>query len=105
MQENKWYTAKPEFKEVSKEEFLSFLKTYPRNIISDFFMDTVSYNDFELADKWPYSIIATKNLGYFSTTEDEDTIYRICVNHEELFTTKTGYTEDSVKQIENLFEI
>lgn len=59
----------------------------------------VSYNDFELANRWPYSIVASTFLydnnpdDYFYEPEDKRT-YRIVVNHEELFESKTGKMAD-----------
>lgn len=44
--------------DVSKEEFDKFITEYPRHLDIDWYMDTTSYNDFEIGD-WPYSIVAT----------------------------------------------
>ena len=98
-----FYTAKPITKNVTKEEFKEFIKNYPRKLekdvcgISD--PPAVSYNDFELANRWPYSIVASTFLydenpdDYFYEPEDKRT-YRIVVNHEELFESKTGKMAD-----------
>ena len=101
MQENKHYTIEPEFKDVTKDEFNRFLESYPRPLISDFFMDSVSYNDFNLADRWPWSMIAIKNLWYYCE-ENEETTYRIAVNYIDMFNSKTGYMEDSANALENI---
>ena len=98
-----FYTAKPITKNVTKEEFMEFIKNYPRKLerdvcgISD--PPAVSYNDFELANRWPYSIAASTFLyddnpdDYFYEPEDKRT-YCIVVNHEELFESKTGKMAD-----------
>lgn len=39
-------TRKRKFKEVTKEEFETFIKNYPRKLESNFFMDWVEYYDF-----------------------------------------------------------
>ena len=100
---NKFYTAEEQIKEVSKREFLDFIKSYPRPLerdicgISD--PPLISYNDFELANRWPYSVVASTYAydndpsGYFYKPEDKRE-YRIVANYEELFDSKTGYMEE-----------
>lgn len=50
-------------KQVSKQEFMNFIENYPRKLtvdicgISD--PPLVTYNDFEKADKWPDSVVAS----------------------------------------------
>ena len=94
-----FYTAKPIKEKVSKQEFLNFIENYPRKLeidccgISD--PPSITYNDFELANRWPYSIIASTfayddNPGdYFYQPEDKRD-YFIIINYEELFKSKTG---------------
>ena len=98
-----FYTAEPITKKVTKEEFMEFIKNYPRKLkrdvcgISD--PPAVSYNDFELANRWPYSIVASTFLyddnpdGYFYEPEDKR-MYSVVINHEELFASKTGKMAD-----------
>lgn len=98
-----FYTANPITKSVTKEKFNEFIKNYPRKLerdvcgISD--PPAVSYNDFELANRWPYSIVASTFLydddpnGWFYEPEDKRA-YRIVVNYEELFDSKTGNVAD-----------
>lgn len=101
--ENKFYTAKPKKKRVSKTEFVEFLKNYPRKLerhvsgISD--PPAVSYNDFELANRWPYSVVASTfayddNPDGYYYEPDEERIYRVVENFDELFESKTGYVEE-----------
>lgn len=98
-----FYTAEPITKKVTKEEFMEFIKNYPRKLerdvcgISD--PPAVSYNDFELANRWPYSTVASTFLyddnpgDYFYEPEDKR-VYSVVVNHEELFASKTGKMAD-----------
>ena len=100
--ENKFYTAEPKFKRVTKEEFIKFLESYPRRLERDVCgicdPPVVSYNDWELANKRPYSIIASTML-YSEDPNDywyeppEERIYGILENYEEVFNSKTGYQE------------
>lgn len=81
-------------KKVTREEFDDFLKNYPRSLkrnvcgISD--PPSVTYNDFELANCWPYSVVARtwaysdKPGDYFYEPEDKRS-YIIMVNYKEVF--------------------
>lgn len=94
-----FYTATPVIKRVSHDEFVEFVKHYPRKLyvdvcgISD--PPTISYNDFELANRWPYSIVAHTYAyddnpnGYFYMAE-KDREYKIVENYDVLYTSKTG---------------
>jgi len=95
-----YYTAETKMKSVSKEEFDAFIKNYPRPLcvdvtgISD--PPAISYNDFALADRWPYSIVASTfaydndPVGYYYVPPEKRR-YRIMENCEEVFASKTGY--------------
>ena len=95
-----FYTAEPIIKEVSKEEFQKFVDEYPRPLTRDVYgvcdPPLVSYNDFDLANRWPYSIVASTSLydnepgDHFYEPEDKR-IYKIVENYEELFNSKTGH--------------
>lgn len=94
-----FYTANPVTKNVTKEEFDEFLRTYPRPLKCDVNgicePPAVSYNDFALANRWPYSIVASTHLyendpNHYYYEPPETRVYRIVVNHEELFASKTG---------------
>lgn len=89
--EEKFYTVEKERRLVSKEEFQEFILKYPRKLEGDYFMDVYSYNDLELANVWPYSIVAKIYAGYGADDPDE---YEIVVNYEEVFNSKTGYMHD-----------
>ena len=94
-----FYTAKPIKEKVSKKEFLNFIENYPRKLeidccgISE--PPNITYNDFELANRWPYSIVASTFAyednpnDYFYAPEDKRD-YFIITNYEELFESKTG---------------
>lgn len=100
----KWFKIEPIFKKVSKEEFDTFIKNYPRKLdrdvcgISD--PPAISYNDFELANRWPYSIVAS-TMAYSDDPNDywyeapENRHYKILINYEELFNARTGYKEEN----------
>lgn len=100
--ENKFYTMESKKKRVSKSEFIEFLKNYPRRLERDVCgicdPPLITYNDFELANRWPYSVVARTFAyddepdGYFYEPE-EKRVYEIVENHEELFKSKTGYEE------------
>ena len=100
---NKFYTAQPIKRRVSKEEFDAFLKQYPRKLVGDVYgvcePPAISYNDFELANRWPYSIVANTWVYddnpddyYYAPVEERE--YYIVENFEELFSSKTGYQEE-----------
>ena len=100
---NKFYTTEPKYKRVSKEEFAKFLKNYPRKLDRDVCRicdpPSITCNDFKLANRWPYSVVASTFAyddnpdGYYYKPEEER-IYRIIENFEELFASKTGYEEE-----------
>ena len=99
-----FYTCDPIMKKVTKQEFIDFINSYPRKLERDVFgacdPPSVTYNDFELANRWPYSIIASTMLysdkpeDYWYTPEEER-IYKIMINYQEVFLSKTG------NQVEN----
>lgn len=100
---NKFYTVEPVKKRVSHAEFIEFLKNYPRPLTFDAFgacdPPAISYNDFELANRWPYSIVANTwayddNPNDYFYAPEEKKEYYIVENFEELFNSKTGYMED-----------
>lgn len=98
-----YHSVEPIMKSVTRQEFIDFIDKYPRKLdrdvcgISD--PPNVTYNDFELADRWPYSIVAQTYLydndpsGYFYKPEAER-YYGIMINYEEVFASKTGRMAD-----------
>lgn len=93
-----FYTAKPIKKKVTKEEFERYISNYPRRLevdvcgISD--PPLISYNDFELANRWPYSVVARTwayddNPNDYFYEPEEEREYYIIENYEELFLSKT----------------
>ena len=94
-----FYTVKPIFKSVSKKELEQFVQDYPRKLALDVTgigdPPLVTYNDFELANRWPYSIVAEyhawsdKPSDYYYKPEEERA-YSIMDNYEEVFNSKTG---------------
>lgn len=98
-----FYTKKPVFKRVTKQEFDEFIAKYPRRLkvdacgISE--PPSITYNDFELANRWPHSIVANTFVydddpkSHYYMPEEERT-YEIMENYEEVFASKTGKMVD-----------
>ena len=94
-----FYTVEPIEKQVTHDEFIQFIKAYPRRLEVDVCgicdPPAVSYNDFALANRWPYSIVA-RTWAYSDDPNDywyeppENRRYYIVVNFDELFKSKTG---------------
>ena len=100
MEENKFYTAEPVFRLVTRGEYEDFLKQYPRPLEQDVCAicdpPVITHNDFELANRWPYSVVARTflyddNPGDMFYEAEEDRDYFICINYKILFDSKTGY--------------
>lgn len=85
--------AKPQCKEVTKQEFIDFCNSYPwalaRDVCGISDPPAVSYNDFEIG-WWPLSVIASTHEyddnpeDYFYAPEEER-FYSIVINHEALY--------------------
>ena len=85
--------TKLQTKEVTKQEFIDFCNSYPRDLIRDVCgisdPPAVSYNDFEIG-WWPLSVVAStykyddNPKDYFYEPE-EKRFYSIVINHEELY--------------------
>ena len=99
-----YYSVEPIRTQVTKQEYIDFIKNYPRKLVRDVTgicePPAISYNDFELADRYPYSIVANTHLydndpnGYYYCPEEER-VYVIMENYEEVFNSRTGNkTED-----------
>lgn len=94
-----YYSVEPVLKSVTYEEFNEFLKDYPRSLVRDVTgicdPPCITYNDFELADRWPYSIVARTWL-YSDTPDDhyyrpqDERNYLIMANYKEVFDSRTG---------------
>ena len=109
LSEDKYYSINPIKKKVTKEEFNEFLNKYPRRLtcdvcgISD--PPAISYNDFKLADRWPYSIVANTWAydddpnGYFYEPEEKRGYY-IVENYEEVFNSRTGINTSEYEEKE-----
>lgn len=99
-----YYSAEPIWKNVTKDKFVEFINNYPRRLKRDVFAacepPSVTYNDFELADRWPYSVVARTflyddNVGGYYYEPEEERCYDIMVNFAEVFKSRTGNkTED-----------
>lgn len=57
-----YYTVEPKFESVTKEKFEEFIKQYPRQLEANYCgiysPPLITYNDLELADRWPHSVVA-----------------------------------------------
>lgn len=94
-----FYTTEPEMKKVSKSEFEDFINNYPRKLEIDYYRvfdpPLVTYNDFELANRWPHSVVARTYAyhdkpGEYFYVPEEYRRYFIMVNYTECFNSKTG---------------
>jgi len=92
-----FYTIKPIMKKVNKKEFEEFIKNYPRKLLYNCHRvctpPAISYNDVELANRYPHSRIA--NTWAYSDDPDhyyyeENPEYYIMENYREVFDSKTG---------------
>ena len=101
--ENWYYTVERKWKKVNKHDFLDFIAKYPRTLTYDCYAvcepPSLTWNDFELADRWPFGIVA-KTWGYDDNPDspwyepEENRSYYIVENIEEVFASKTGRTAD-----------
>lgn len=101
-----YYSVEPIEKKVTEQEFYEFVGTYPRPLVRDCCgisePPAISYNDFELADRWPYSVVAS-TFAYSDDPDDyyytakEDRVYRIMSNYKEVFKSRTGNKTDDNK--------
>lgn len=111
--EDKYYSVEPVYKKVTKEEFRKFIEDYPRRLERDvygvFDPPLISYNDFEMADRWPYSVVAKtfayedKPGDYFYAPEEER-LYSIMANYEDVFNSRTGFKTSEHKEEEETSE-
>lgn len=94
-----YYSVEPIFVNVTKEKFVNYINNYPRKLIRDVFgacdPPSITYNDFELADRYPYSVVASTHLyddipGSYYYEPEENRYYRVMVNYEEVFESRTG---------------
>lgn len=98
----KWFSIEPEYQYVSYKQFKKFISDYPRVLERDACgistPPCITYNDFELANRWPWSVVATTYL-YETSPKSRDYVppkertYRIMTNFEEVFNSRTGYKE------------
>lgn len=91
------YTVKPIKKRVTRTEFETFLKTYPRKLVRDVYAvcdpPAITYNDFEISKQWPESVAARTFLyserpGDVFYTAENDRVYEVMINHNEVLAGK-----------------
>lgn len=94
-----YYSVVPIHKKVTKEEFIKFIQNYPRKLKMDVWgacePPLITYNDFELADRWPYSVVAkthawSNDPDHYYYAPEEEREYKIMENYEEVFASRTG---------------
>lgn len=91
-----YYTEEPEWDDtIDEEDFNEFLDNYPRPLVEDasrtITPTIISFNDYELADKNPFSIVAECQEEY--DTDGEligHTNFKIMTNYADCFDSKTG---------------
>ena len=92
---NRFYTVEPVYVQVEKEEFEHFINDYPRKLRGDVYgvcvPPLITYNDFELANRWPYSIVAMYDDEEDMPNSTGKNTYKIMQNFQEVFNSKTGY--------------
>ena len=98
---NPYYTVEPVMKRVTKEEFDAWLEAYPRHLEVDVCgicdPPSITYNDFELADRWPSSVVASTHAyddkpGEYYYTPEEERYYSVMENFEDVFASRTRYS-------------
>ena len=106
-----YYTIEPKFESVTKEKFEEFIKQYPRyleeNYCGIWSPPLITYNDLELADRWPHSVVACTS-AYDSVPWDyseDEREYWIMINYQEVFQSKTGNMVDKENSNERNYEI
>lgn len=99
---DKYFTVKPVYKKVDKQTYQKFIDEYPRKLVRDVYgvcdPPSITYNDFELADRYPYSVVASTlayddDPGAYFYEPPEKRIYKIMENYKEAFDGRTGYKE------------
>ena len=101
-----YYTVEPKFESVTKEQFEDFIKQYPRYLEEDccgiYEPPLISYNDWELANRWPYSVVAHTFLydGDPLDYSEDERKYKIMINYQAVFQSKTGNMVDKEKSNE-----
>ena len=102
-----YYSVSPIFKKVSKKEYEEYLKHYPRPLEPDCYMvfepPLITWNDFQLSDRWPYSVVA-RTYQYDANNGDEDMPHLIAENIEEVFASRTGHTAEEWEKYQRLKE-
>lgn len=92
-----FYKIKPKMECVDYDTFKQFINAYPRHLTTDCYgacePPLITYNDFELAERWPYSIVAS--TYFYSDDPDnyyyeppEKRLYRIMVNFREVYNSR-----------------
>ena len=101
------YTVAPIWKSVSKSEFEEYLQKYPRPLVRNVYMavepPSVSYNDFQLADLFPFCAVASTSIyetnpDSFYFVPEQERVYKVVTNFEECFTNRINIPADPEKE-------
>ena len=52
------------YKQVSEQEFKDFIKSFPRKLEEDLYMDWYTWNDFSDGKIWPESIVCKAEITH-----------------------------------------
>lgn len=90
-----YYSVDPVWSNVTKTQFDNFRHNYPRELVEDAsrtqYPTIISFNDYELADKNPFSIVAECEAVYNASGERTGyTNYKVMSNYETVYASKTG---------------
>jgi len=90
-----YYTVDPVWQTVTQVQFDTFRHNYPRELVEDAsrtqYPTIISFNDYELADKNPFSIVAECEAVYNSSGERTGyTNYKVMSNFADVFASRTG---------------
>ena len=90
-----YYTVDPVWTSVTQAQFDTFRHNYPRELVEDAsrtqYPTIISFNDYELADKNPFSIVAECEAVFNSSGERTGyTKFKIMSNFAAVYASKTG---------------
>lgn len=90
-----YYTVDPVWTSVTQAQFDTFRHNYPRELVEDAsrtqYPTIISFNDYQLADKNPFSIVAECEAVFNSSGERTGyTKFKVMSNFAAVYASKTG---------------
>jgi hypothetical protein len=90
-----YYTVDPVWTNVTQEQFDTFRHDYPRPLVEDAsrtqYPTIISFNDYQLADKNPFSIVAECEAVFNSNGERTGyTKFKVMSNFAAVYESRTG---------------